>query len=177
MVVRAVVGAVASVTRPRGVGEQPFEELQRGGVCPVQILDHEHQWAVLGRRSQDVGHRVEHREAAVTGQGALSLASSFQRTQDTLYSLSKDTGGNAMFDYNDLSLGIVRAAESLIHHEEPTLLEQMCMQAEPVVTRPGARARWAGRDLTPRRPPQSPAPLVPPAPRTHRSPRRCSHPG
>ena len=27
--------------------------------------------------------------------------------------MSKDTGGNAMFDYNDLTLGIVRAAESL----------------------------------------------------------------
>ena len=48
-----------------------------------------------------------------TGQGAINLANNFQRTQDTLYALSKDTGGNAMFDYNDLSLGIVRAAESL----------------------------------------------------------------
>ena len=37
----------------------------------------------------------------------------FQRSQDTLYALAKDTGGNAMFDYNDLSLGIVRAAESM----------------------------------------------------------------
>src|SRR6185503_17963251 len=46
-------------------------------------------------------------------QGAINLASGFQRSQDTLYALSKDTGGNAMFDYNDLSLGIVRAAESL----------------------------------------------------------------
>ena len=42
-----------------------------------------------------------------------SLANNFQRTQDTLYALSKDTGGNAMFDYNDLTLGIARAAESL----------------------------------------------------------------
>ena len=48
-----------------------------------------------------------------TGQGAINLANNFQRTQDTLYALSKDTGGNAMFDYNDLSVGIVRAAESL----------------------------------------------------------------
>ena len=48
-----------------------------------------------------------------TGQGMTALASSFQRTQDTLYALSKDTGGNAMFDYNDLTLGITRAAESL----------------------------------------------------------------
>lgn len=48
-----------------------------------------------------------------TGQGALGLAGNFQRSQDTLYALSKDTGGNAMFDYNDLALGIVRAADSL----------------------------------------------------------------
>jgi VWFA-related protein len=46
--------------------------------------------------------------------GALAQAatSRFQRSQDTLYSLAKDTGGEAMFDYNDLSLGIVRAAEA-----------------------------------------------------------------
>ena len=48
-----------------------------------------------------------------TGQGAMSLTSGFQRSQDTLYALSKDTGGNPMFDYNDLSLGIRRAAESM----------------------------------------------------------------
>ena len=48
-----------------------------------------------------------------TGQGMASMASNFQRSQDTLYALSKDTGGNAMFDYNDLALGITRAAESM----------------------------------------------------------------
>ena len=36
-----------------------------------------------------------------------------QRSQDTLYSLAKDTGGKAMFDYNDLSLGIVQAAQAV----------------------------------------------------------------
>jgi hypothetical protein len=36
-----------------------------------------------------------------------------QRSQDTLYALAKDTGGTAMFDYNDLSLGIVNAARSI----------------------------------------------------------------
>src|SRR5687767_188953 len=46
--------------------------------------------------------------------GALATAqmSRFQRSQDTLYALAKDTGGKAMFDYNDLSLGIVQAAEA-----------------------------------------------------------------
>jgi VWFA-related protein len=31
---------------------------------------------------------------------------------DSLYALAKDTGGQAMFDYNDLSLGIVKAAQA-----------------------------------------------------------------
>jgi VWFA-related protein len=37
----------------------------------------------------------------------------FQRSQDALFSLAKDTGGEAMFDYNDLSKGIVDAAEGV----------------------------------------------------------------
>ena len=37
----------------------------------------------------------------------------FERSQDTLYALAGDTGGRAMFDYNDLSLGIAQAAHAL----------------------------------------------------------------
>src|SRR5262245_1964571 len=48
-----------------------------------------------------------------TGQSALNLMNNFQRSQDTLYALAKDTGGKAMFDYNDLSRGIAQAADSL----------------------------------------------------------------
>ena len=48
-----------------------------------------------------------------SGQLATAGMSSFQRSQDTLYSLAKDTGGKAMFDNNDLSLGIVQAAEAV----------------------------------------------------------------
>jgi VWFA-related protein len=46
--------------------------------------------------------------------GALAgaAANRFQRSQDTLYALAKDTGGQALFDYNDLSRGIVQAARS-----------------------------------------------------------------
>jgi VWFA-related protein len=51
--------------------------------------------------------------AMFNGQGAGNQQMAFQRSQDTLYSLAKDTGGKAMFDYNDLSLGIVQAAESV----------------------------------------------------------------
>jgi VWFA-related protein len=43
---------------------------------------------------------------------AQAAMSRFQRSQDTLYALAKDTGGEAMFDYNDLSLGIVKAAQA-----------------------------------------------------------------
>ena len=36
-----------------------------------------------------------------------------QQSQDTYYALAKDTGGRAMFDYNDLSAGIVQAAQGV----------------------------------------------------------------
>jgi VWFA-related protein len=48
-----------------------------------------------------------------SGQLAQATITGFQRSQDTLYALAKDTGGNALFDYNDLSLGIVRAAQAV----------------------------------------------------------------
>jgi VWFA-related protein len=48
-----------------------------------------------------------------TGKLAEAAVTNLQRSQDTLYSLAKDTGGKAMFDYNDLSLGIVQAAQAV----------------------------------------------------------------
>ena len=48
-----------------------------------------------------------------TGKLAEAAVTNLQRTQDTLYALAKDTGGKAMFDYNDLSLGIVQAAQAV----------------------------------------------------------------
>jgi VWFA-related protein len=50
--------------------------------------------------------------SAFNGQLAGQVASNFQRSQDSLYALAKDTGGKAMFDNNDLSRGIVEAANS-----------------------------------------------------------------
>src|SRR3984893_13079420 len=47
-----------------------------------------------------------------SGQLAQAAATNFQRSQDTLYALGKDTGGKALFDYDDLSLGIVQAADA-----------------------------------------------------------------
>jgi len=47
------------------------------------------------------------------GQLANAAMTNFQRSQDSLYALAKDTGGKALFDYNDLSQGIVQAADAL----------------------------------------------------------------
>lgn len=46
------------------------------------------------------------------GSAALSRLGTFQASQDTLWSLAKDTGGKALLDYNDLSLGILQARKS-----------------------------------------------------------------
>lgn len=44
---------------------------------------------------------------------AQAVSSQGQRAQDTLYALARDTGGRAMFDSNDLALGIVEAAHAV----------------------------------------------------------------
>ncbi|MGH9402573.1 MAG: VWA domain-containing protein [Terriglobia bacterium] len=47
-----------------------------------------------------------------TGAAALALTNNFQQSQDTLYALAKDTGGKALFDYNDLTKGITQAEQA-----------------------------------------------------------------
>jgi VWFA-related protein len=46
------------------------------------------------------------------GSAALALFSTYQGSQDTLWSLAKDTGGKALLDYNDLSRGVIQAQKS-----------------------------------------------------------------
>jgi VWFA-related protein len=48
-----------------------------------------------------------------SGASALSFAGNFQRSQDTMYSLAADTGGKALLDNNDLSVGIVNAQKAI----------------------------------------------------------------
>lgn len=50
--------------------------------------------------------------AMYSGGAALAMQTRFQRSQDTMYSLAADTGGKALFDVNDLSLGIVNAQKA-----------------------------------------------------------------
>src|SRR5262245_38597160 len=44
-----------------------------------------------------------------TGATAMAMMRGFQRSQDGLFTLAADTGGKALLDYNDLSMGIVEA--------------------------------------------------------------------
>lgn len=56
--------------------------------------------------------------AMFSGSSAQAVLTNFQKSQDSLYALAKDTGGKAMFDNNDLSLGIKQAADALTSYYE-----------------------------------------------------------
>lgn len=51
--------------------------------------------------------------AMYSGQGAMSFANNFQRSQDTMYALAADTGGKALLDVNDLTVGMVNAQKAM----------------------------------------------------------------
>ena len=51
-----------------------------------------------------------------SGGGAMAMQTRFQRSQDTMYALAADTGGKALFDVNDLSLGIVNAQKANVSY-------------------------------------------------------------
>ncbi len=48
-----------------------------------------------------------------SGAAAQAVNDQFQQSQDTMYSLSADTGGKALFDNNDLTRGIVQAQHAI----------------------------------------------------------------
>ena len=48
-----------------------------------------------------------------SGASALAFANNFQKSQDTLFALAKDTGGKALLDKNDLSEGVVQAQRAI----------------------------------------------------------------
>lgn len=48
-----------------------------------------------------------------SGAAADSLQTDFQQSQDTLYAIAGDTGGKALLDYNDLTMGIKQAERAV----------------------------------------------------------------
>ncbi|HET9399569.1 MAG TPA: VWA domain-containing protein [Candidatus Acidoferrales bacterium] len=52
-------------------------------------------------------------QAMYTGASALAMTANLQQTQDSLYGLATDTGGKALLDFNDLSMGIVEAQHAV----------------------------------------------------------------
>lgn len=48
-----------------------------------------------------------------SGSGAMAFTNNFQRSQDTMYALAADTGGKALLDVNDLTVGMVNAQKAL----------------------------------------------------------------
>ena len=61
----------------------------------------------------DASHGSPGGTGMYNGGGAMAMMNGFQKSQDTLYALAADTGGKAMFDYNDLSMGIVQAQKAM----------------------------------------------------------------
>ncbi len=51
-----------------------------------------------------------------TGQAAITTMAGFQQRQDTLIALASETGGVALVDYNDLSAGVVQAANRVVSY-------------------------------------------------------------
>jgi len=54
--------------------------------------------------------------AMYTGASTLAAQSSFQKSQDTMYTLAADTGGKALLDNNDLTVGMVQAQKSIFSY-------------------------------------------------------------
>jgi VWFA-related protein len=51
-----------------------------------------------------------------SGASALAATNNFMHSQDTLYALAKDTGGKALLDNNDLSMGVVQAEKAISNY-------------------------------------------------------------
>ncbi len=48
-----------------------------------------------------------------SGTAAMAVTTRLQQSQDTLFALAGDTGGKALLDYNDLTLGVVHAQQNI----------------------------------------------------------------
>ena len=62
--VGVAVGAEHEDARPPQLAREVREQLQRGAVRPVQVVEHDHQRHALGDPAQEARHRVEEPELA-----------------------------------------------------------------------------------------------------------------
>ena len=68
---------------------------------------------VAGGPMGDATHGSQGGASMYTGAASMAMTSRFEQSQDTMYALAGDTGGKALLDYNDLTLGIVNAQKSV----------------------------------------------------------------
>jgi VWFA-related protein len=61
----------------------------------------------------DASHGSPGGASMYTGGAATAMVSRLEQSQDTMYALAGDTGGKALLDYNDLTLGIVQAQKAV----------------------------------------------------------------
>jgi hypothetical protein len=71
---------------------------------------------VAGGPMGDATHGSPGGASMYTGGAAMAMASRLEQSQDTMYALAGDTGGKALLDYNDLTLGIVNAQKSVTNY-------------------------------------------------------------
>ncbi len=87
-------------------------------------------------------------QAMYTGGSTFAGMSNFQRTQDTLYALAADTGGKALLDNNDLSMGIAQAQKALSsyyilsYHTSDTALDGKFRKIVITVNRPDTKLEY-----------------------------------
>jgi VWFA-related protein len=71
---------------------------------------------VAGGPMGDASHGSPGGASMYTGGAAMAMTSRMEQSQDTMYALAGDTGGKALLDYNDLTLGIVQAQKSVSNY-------------------------------------------------------------
>ncbi len=155
---------VADLLRQRPAAER---HRQPGAVAGHDQCRHPRQRVVLsGRRARPGGPwRRWATRPGIAGRARHVLRAArrwrsrtnFQHSQDTLYALAADTGGKALLDNNDLSVGIVQAQKAdlqLLHHR--LLLDQRHagrqVPADQDHAEGDTRPSWiTGRDTLPAR--------------------------
>jgi VWFA-related protein len=91
-------------------------------------------------------------QAMYTGSSSRAVQSNLQGTQETLYTLAADTGGKALLDNNDLSMGLVQAQKDVSsyyvigYYSSNEALDGRYRRIKLTINDPAIRARIAKVD-------------------------------